>query len=71
MTFEIGPGLATVIVGVLVLLGQIWTSWRLEKVHKLVNSNYSEQKAALKAMTELAADLQVQLDQLVLKQMAR
>ena len=69
MSFELTDAAATVIVGLLVLAGSMWQSWTLSRVHKLVNSNFTEAKAAriaaeaaLKTSQDLTIHLQQQLD---------
>ena len=60
---------ATVIVGVIVALSSCWQTWKLGQVHTLVNSNFTEAKAArvaaeasLKTSQDLNVHLQQQLD---------
>lgn len=60
---------ATVMVAALVAASSMWQSWMLSRVHTLVNSNFTEAKAArtaaeaaLKTSQDLVANLQQQLD---------
>jgi hypothetical protein len=69
MIFTISPALATIIAGILYLIGQVWSAYMLSKIHTLVNSNFSEAKAArlvaenaLKAAQEINLHLQRELD---------
>lgn len=66
---KIDAGLATVITAFFVLVSSTWQSWMLNRVHTLVNSNFSEAKAArsaaetaLKIANDLNSALQLQLD---------
>jgi hypothetical protein len=60
---------ATVIAAFFVMASSMWQSWMLTKVHTLVNSNFTEAKAAraaaeaaLKTANDLNLHLQQQLD---------
>jgi len=66
---KIDQSVATVIVGIFVMVASMWQSYMLTKVHTLVNSNFSEAKAAralaeaaLKTSQDLNLHLQQQLD---------
>lgn len=69
LDLKIDQGTATVVAAFFVLLGSAWQSYMLSKVHTLVNSNFSEAKAAraiaeaaLKTSQDLNTHLQQQLD---------
>ncbi len=46
MNFSLDQATATLIVGVIMALVQVWNTFILGKVHTLTNSNFSEAKAA-------------------------
>ncbi len=62
---------ATIVVALLVAISSMWQSWTLTKVHTLVNSNFTEAKAArlaAEAALKTQQDLNVELrQQLALK----
>ncbi len=69
MTFHLDAGSATVIAAFLLFASSVWNTHKLGQVHTLVNSNFTEAKAArlaaeaaLKTATELNTSLQQQLD---------
>lgn len=69
LDLTIDQGLATVVAAFFVLAASLWQSYMLSKVHTLVNSNFSEAKAArsiaeaaLKTSQDLNLHLQQQLD---------
>lgn len=69
LDLKIDQPTATIIVAVMVMLTSMWQSWTLTKVHTLVNSNFTEAKAArvaaeaaLKTSQDLNVHLQHQLD---------
>lgn len=69
LDLKIDQGTATVIAALFALMASVWQSYMLSKVHTLVNSNFSEAKAArvaaeasLKTSTDLNVHLQQQLD---------
>lgn len=66
---KLDAGVATVIVALFVAITSMWQSWMLNKVHAVVNSNFTEAKlgraaaeAALKTSQDFNAVLQKQLD---------
>lgn len=69
LELKLDSGLATVVAAILLFISSTWQSWILNKVHILVNSNFSEAKAArlaaeaaLKTANDLNTNLQLQLD---------
>lgn len=51
------PGIASVLVGVLVAAAQVLTLRRTKKVYHLVNRNFSEQKELIAALQKEVEDL--------------
>lgn len=46
VTLTLDPGLATLVAAAVLILFQLWNSFRIASIHVLVNSNFSEAKAA-------------------------
>lgn len=68
-TFTVTEPMAMVVVGFLVMFASLWNTYKLAQVHTLVNSNFTEAKAArliaeaaLKTSQDLNVHLQQQLD---------
>ncbi len=69
LDLKLDAGFSAVIVGLFVCLSSMWQSWTLTKVHTLVNSNFTEAKAArvaaesaLKTAEAMNVSLREQLD---------
>ena len=69
VSFTIDAPTATVICGVLIAISSCYQTWKLNQVHTLVNSNFTEAKltvqrleSALKTSNDLGIHLQQQLD---------
>ena len=52
------PGIAAVIVALLVFVAQVITLWRTKKVYHLVNRDYSDQRAEIAALRKKVEELE-------------
>jgi hypothetical protein len=66
LDLKIDAQVATVIVAFFVAVSSMWNSWTLTKVHKLVNSNFTEAKLA-----HVAAEESLKISQAVIAQLER
>lgn len=51
------PAIITAVFAGLVALGQLWANYQLDRIHRLTNTNFSEQKAVIAAQARRIDDL--------------
>lgn len=58
------PAIITAVFAGLVALGQMWANYQLDRIHRLTNTNFSEQKAVISEQARRIDGLLAAIDRL-------